>query len=247
MNPLFRVMTYNIHSCVGGDGNFIPRRIADVIAFHHPDVVALQEVDVGRLRTGKMDQAREIARLLKMGYCFFPLMRVGEELYGIALLSRHPMALIKAEKLPTLSAFPHIERRGVMWAAIRTNGSVVQVTNTHFGLINRERLLQTHALMGEDWLRHNDCRPPVIACGDFNAVPGSLVYRLFHKTYKDVQLCVNGAKPSKTWPSLYPFLRVDHIFVSPEIGVADVRVPRNHLTRMASDHLPIVADLHLPA
>jgi endonuclease/exonuclease/phosphatase family metal-dependent hydrolase len=244
--PTLRVMSYNVHSCVGTDGNFIPRRVADVIASLGPDIVALQEVDVGRARTGRMDQAREIARLLSMSYCFFPLLRLGEELYGIALLSRRPMAVIKSEKLPTLSAFPHIERRGVMWAAVRANGGVVQVTNTHLGLINRERLLQSHALLGAEWLAHNDCQPPVIACGDFNAVPGSLVYRLFHKTYKDVQLCVKGFKPLKTWPSLYPFLRIDHIFVSPEIGVEGVEVPQNHLTRMASDHLPLVADLLLP-
>lgn len=241
-----RVMSYNVHSCIGGDGNYIPRRIADVIAALEPDIVALQEVDMGRPRTGKMDQAREIAQLLRMSYCFFPLLRLGEELYGIAMLSRRPMALIKAEKLPTLSAFPHIERRGVMWAAVRANGGVVQVTNTHLGLINRERLLQSHALLGEEWLAHNDCQPPVISCGDFNAVPGSLVYRLFHKNYKDVQLCVKDKKPQKTWPSILPVLRLDHIFVSPEIGVVDVRVPRNHLTRIASDHLPIVTDLLLP-
>ena len=77
-------------------------------------------------------------------------------------------------------------------------------------------------------------------------MPGSLVYRLFHKNYKDVQLCVKDKKPQKTWPSILPVLRLDHIFVSPEIGVVDVRVPRNHLTRIASDHLPIVTDLLLP-
>ena len=43
-----RVMTYNVHSCVGIDGRLSPRRVARVIARYQPDVVALQEVDVGR-------------------------------------------------------------------------------------------------------------------------------------------------------------------------------------------------------
>src|SRR6201986_4837558 len=50
-----RIMTYNIHRCVGTDGKLSPARIADVIATCEADIVALQEVDVGRSRTGYVD------------------------------------------------------------------------------------------------------------------------------------------------------------------------------------------------
>ena len=50
-------MTYNTHGCVGTDGSCQPERIAEVIRRFSPDVVALQEVDVGQPRSGSLDQA----------------------------------------------------------------------------------------------------------------------------------------------------------------------------------------------
>jgi endonuclease/exonuclease/phosphatase family metal-dependent hydrolase len=46
-----RILTYNVHRCLGTDGRLSPARIADVIAAYEPDVVALQELDVGRVST----------------------------------------------------------------------------------------------------------------------------------------------------------------------------------------------------
>ena len=40
-------------------------------------------------------------------------------------------------------------------------------------------------------------------------------------------------------------LRIDHLFVSPEIVVRDVFAPFDPLTRIASDHLPLVMDFDL--
>ncbi len=66
-----RVMTYNVHRCVGGDGVRSPLRIARVIAEYRPDVVALQELDVGRARTGGGDQPR--TRLTSLASDHLPL------------------------------------------------------------------------------------------------------------------------------------------------------------------------------
>ncbi|MGD9302608.1 MAG: hypothetical protein PVI13_13610 [Desulfobacterales bacterium] len=49
--PILRVMTYNIHSCVGMDKKVNPERIARVIGAPTPDIVALQEVDKGMPQT----------------------------------------------------------------------------------------------------------------------------------------------------------------------------------------------------
>ena len=59
-----RIVTYNVHRCVGNDRRLDVARIADVLARLEPDIVALQELDVGRARTGRVDQAHEIARRL---------------------------------------------------------------------------------------------------------------------------------------------------------------------------------------
>jgi endonuclease/exonuclease/phosphatase family metal-dependent hydrolase len=58
----------------------------------------------------------------------------------------------------------------------------------------------------------------------------------------DVQ-AVGAPKPRATLPSLWPFLRLDHIFVGHGFAVRSASVPRQGLVRTASDHLPLVADL----
>ena len=104
----FRVMTYNVHACVGMDGKLSPRRIARVIAQSGADIVALQELDVGRSRTNHDDQAHEIARYLEMEFEFHPAWQLEEEKYGDAILSRFPLQLVKAGELP----FAHGGERG---------------------------------------------------------------------------------------------------------------------------------------
>ena len=101
-------MTYNVHRCRGVDRSWSPERIAQVIASCHPDIVALQELDVGRARSGHIDQAEVIARDLGMDVQFFPAMRVMEELYGDAILSRLPARLVKADSLPGIRRMPGV-------------------------------------------------------------------------------------------------------------------------------------------
>ena len=76
-----RIVTYNVHRCVGTDRRLDVGRIAAVLAELEPDIVALQELDVGRARTGGVDQAHEIARRLDMACHFHAALKVEEELY----------------------------------------------------------------------------------------------------------------------------------------------------------------------
>jgi endonuclease/exonuclease/phosphatase family metal-dependent hydrolase len=71
-----RILTYNVHRCVGVDRKLDVARVADVIAAQEPDIVALQELDVGRLRTGNVDQAHEIAQRLEMTFHFNAAMKL---------------------------------------------------------------------------------------------------------------------------------------------------------------------------
>ena len=111
-------MTYNVHRCRGLDRRWSPARIARVIDICRPDIVALQELDVGRVRSGQVDQAQTIARHLAMDVHFFPALKVLDELYGDAVLSRWPMRLKKAEGLPGYARFRGLEPRGALWADI---------------------------------------------------------------------------------------------------------------------------------
>jgi endonuclease/exonuclease/phosphatase family metal-dependent hydrolase len=250
--PTLRLMTYNVHICRGMDGKVSPERIARVIAHYDPDIVALQELDVGRLRTGGVHQAQLIAQLLEMEFHFHPALTIEEEKYGDAVLSRLPMRLVKATGLPGLARRgrlvrrPFREPRGALWVAVGVNGGEVQLINTHLGLSRRERLLQTDALLGHEWLAHPECRSPVILCGDFNALPGSAVCKRLNGPLRDAQRTLSGHEPKATWFGRFPIHRIDHIFIDRSTTVLAVEVPRTALTRIASDHLPLIADLGLP-
>ncbi len=241
-----RIMTYNVHYCRGVDRTLSPERIAQVIASCHPDIVALQELDVGRARSGMVDQAMSIARDLGMDVQFFPSLRIMEESYGNAILSRWPARLVKAEPLPGLPRLPRLEPRGAIWATVTVEGIDVQIVNTHLGLFRLERLRQVEALLGADWLAHPLCREPVILLGDFNARPRSRAYRRLAARLQDVQRGVPGARPKATFPTWYPTFRLDHIFVDERIEIVSASPVRTPLARLASDHLPLVAELNIP-
>lgn len=240
-----RLLTYNVHRCVGSDRRLDVNRIADVIAEHEPDVVCLQELDVGRARTGWVDQADAIAQRLAMSVQFHPAMRVEAELYGDAILTHRPERLVRAASLPSLPGIKGLEPRGALWSAIDFDGVIVNVLNTHLGLVPREQRRQTAALIGEDWLGHPLCQGPTILTGDFNATSITRPYQALTRRLDDAQRRL-GLKPSiKTFPSSFPAIRIDHCFVSPEIHVTGAMTPMSSLARTASDHLPLIIDFEI--
>lgn len=236
-----RVMTYNVHSCIGMDGRLAPERIARTIARHGADIVALQELDVQRRRTGGIDQAQLIARHLEMDFHFHPALHLEEERYGDAILTDLPMRLVRAGSLPGL---PSQEPRGALWVAVDLgNGTELNVLNTHLGLTAWERRLQTQALLGPEWLGDPRCEDPVVLCGDLNAMPSSLVCRMLRTRLRDVQLEHETHRPRATFFTRFPMARIDYVFVSPGVGIRDIDVPGGALARVASDHLPLIVDL----
>jgi endonuclease/exonuclease/phosphatase family metal-dependent hydrolase len=83
----------------------------------------------------------------------------------------------------------------------------------------------------------------VVLCGDMNATPGSYVHHSFSRELTDAQLLLPGRhRPRRTWPSITPFLRLDHVFLSRDILVRNVRVPRSMNAKMGSDHLPLLVE-----
>lgn len=238
-----RILTYNVHSCVGMDGKTSPERIARVIAQHEPDIVALQELDMNRARTGAIDQPHIIAKYLEMMYHFHPSICVAEEQYGNAILSRFPIQVNFAGRLPMLPDKPNLEPRGAIWASINIDGNRIQVINTHLGLRSKEKLRQAEALLGEEWLGHHACTGPTILCGDFNSRPNSRVCQRLTENLKDAQSILENHQPHATWFSPYPLSRIDHLFVSSDIKVLRAEVSKTELDRLSSDHLPLIIDV----
>ena len=240
--PRLRLMTYNTHGCGGMDGRVSPRRIARVIGEHRPDIVALQELDLGRRRSRVEDQAAIIANELGMHAVFCPTITRGEEHYGHALLSYWPIEVINRSRLPHDPRGWFKEPRSAIWARVQVAGRPVNVITTHLGLGVRERFLQMQMLMGKDWIGGIPEQEPLILCGDFNCLPRSAPYNLAAKRLRDVQ---KDRRPLNTFSSTRAMVRLDHIFTSFALKCDAVHVPHNDLTRIASDHLPLVADLRV--
>ncbi|MBN1689222.1 MAG: endonuclease/exonuclease/phosphatase family protein [Candidatus Omnitrophica bacterium] len=238
-----RVMTYNVHGCVGLDGKTSPDRIARVIARQGADVVALQEIDVRRNRSGKIDQAECIACKLGMVFHFQSSLSLEDGKFGNAILSRYPLKIIRIGALPRLSAHRFFEPRGALWVEIDVSGVKINLITSHLSLWPAERLLQTEALLGSDWTGSVVCQGPVILCGDFNANPRSRVCQRIGGKLRDAQLIVESHKPKSTWLSSHPISRIDHFFVSQDIEVMNITVPATELDRIASDHLPLIVDM----
>ena len=240
-----RILTYNVHRCIGGDRRLDVGRVAGVIAALEPDIVALQELDVGRARTGGVDQAHEIARRLDMACHFNAALRVEEEQYGDAILTSYPERLVKAGPLPALDRGLALEPRGALWIAVDVEGIELQVMNAHLGLVPREQRRQAAALAGAEWLGHPDRAAPAILLGDFNATAGSIVYRTLAAKLFDARRRAERRDASATFPSAFPLLRIDHAFVTADVRVRAIHAPYEPATRIASDHLPLVMDFDL--
>jgi endonuclease/exonuclease/phosphatase family metal-dependent hydrolase len=243
--PKLRVMTYNVHGCGGMDGRVSPRRVARVIGAYDADIVALQEIDLGRRRSRAEDQAALIARELNLNQVFCPTVTHGEEHYGHALLTPWPVEVIKRARLPADPNKLSREPRAALWARVTIDGRAVNVITTHLGLGLAERAAQVEALLGPEWIGGLPEDEPAILCGDFNLPPGTAPYRRIVARLGDAQLILPGHRALRTFSSARPFMRIDHIFLTPHFEARGILVPRTDLTRISSDHLPLVADLQL--
>lgn len=242
-----RLMTYNVHRCVGVDKKLDVERVAEVIAACRADVVALQELDVGRKRTQGVDQAQRLADLLRMRSHFHPAMKVEAEHYGDAILTHLPERLVKAGGLPGMPRLKGLEPRGAIWIAVDIGDGVeLQIINTHLGLVPKEQQRQAAALIGEEWMASDAFTAPAVLLGDFNASPFSKTYRMLSSVIRDGQ--VGGVRaPTATFPSGFPFMRIDHVFLAGDIKVLSIESPFDPRARVASDHLPLVLELEVAA
>ncbi|HVJ44759.1 MAG TPA: endonuclease/exonuclease/phosphatase family protein [Luteolibacter sp.] len=247
INRTLRVMTYNIHSCVGIDGKLRPERIARVINRLQPDIIAVQEVDAHRLRSRGHDQAEIIAGLLEFRHAFHSMLEEEKEKYGIALFSGFPFEVMKSGLLTKADPSRLREARGAIW--IKTDGEAIgtpfHFINSHFGLGRDERTLQASTLMNDEWLGNIPDDEPVILCGDFNSTPRSPVLRGIRGRLPVTGPAKSGHRSQPTFPSLRPVAKLDHVFASRHFKVREIIVPTNHTATIASDHLPLCVELEL--
>lgn len=240
-----RVMTYNIHGCVGDDRVVNPDRIAAIIADLDVDIVALQEVDAGHPAREYRNQAQMVAGVLGVEHIYFPVELEGLRRFGLALLSRFPIVRFDQIRLPNVYPLLNPRKRGALRTLLQTPAGRVYLVNTHLSLFRLERRLQLTALMSGGDVTAVSADEPLVFCGDFNAGPSSDTYKQLSRLLTDVQTASNSGPVGATYHAKSPFFRLDHIFVSSHFKPLKTEVCRTADTAAASDHLPLVADLEL--
>ena len=104
---------------------------------------------------------------------------------------------------------------------------------------------QAEVLLGPEWLGNDRLNGhPTILLGDFNSIPSSPPYRRLAGALTDVRTHMAG-QLRPTFPSRFPLLRLDHIFVSKDVAVVEAEVISTPLAKLASDHLPLVATIEI--
>jgi len=236
-----RVMTYNIRAALGTDRRRSVERVAEVIAAEAPDIVALQEVDFHRRRSGGIDQAERIGELIDMR----PLAGASFDdpdggAYGNALLTRSRARLVRHSPLPTIEGR---ERRSAMWARLRTRTRTIDIVCTHLSFRVRDRRRQAQALLGRRWLGSGEMLDAHLLCGDLNCVAGGPGCRALRSRLRDAPIPLRRRRAMRTWPTRLPMRRLDFILSSPELVIESLRVVRTPPARVASDHFPVLAEI----
>jgi endonuclease/exonuclease/phosphatase family metal-dependent hydrolase len=202
-------------------------RIAQLLAQY--DLVALQEVDAGSLRSGFIGQTEYLAHRAGFPYWHQQINRNIGALaqHSNGLLSRIPPALLTEYRLPGLPG------RGAIVADFGLTGADLRVCIVHLALGRRSRAVQLRFL--GDLLGDH---PHVILMGDMNCSCESReVRRLMDRAGLQEPAC-----DQKTFPSWRPMRRIDHILVSEGLAIRNARV----LDFPFSDHLPISLEVELP-
>ncbi len=241
-----RLLTWNVHKCIGGlDRRYDPDRVRALIAHYQPDVALLQEVDHAARRSRGDRQVDLLGDLLGLRHrSWFANVTVrGGGQYGNAILSRFP--LTESENIDL--TIPPKKRRSVLHGRARVrlhpaNGELprtrtVHVYNMHLGLSGLERKVQLRKFLASHPFAHLDHRTPIVVAGDLNDVWGTLGKKVL------MPAGFRSISPIRTFPAYAPMRALDGIYVRGNVEIHHVQASRMELARVASDHLPLIADL----
>ena len=237
-----RVLTYNIHKGIGGvDRRYDLNRIAETIAHYDPDIAFLQEVDNGVPRSKLDFQVEKLADLMGFSaWAFQNNVQLTKGHYGNAILTRFPIR----EQWNVDLTIPLKKRRRALVAKVQVQvgeqDRTIFLCNLHLGLAGFERVMQLRKLMGWEHLRllHHDT--PAIIGGDFNDVYGSLSRRVMIPHGFQA-----ATRKTLTFPAFMPIRELDAIYYRGDIKFHDAFAGHTKISRQASDHLPLIADLEI--
>jgi endonuclease/exonuclease/phosphatase family metal-dependent hydrolase len=225
-----RVLTWNVHGCVGRDGVCDPQRVAHVLEAVQPDISALQEID-NRTRALALDPFSYFGELFGWTTVSARTLTAKDGHYGHIVMSRWPIESLGEVDLSVRFREP---RKAIVGAISSPRGRITIVA-AHLGLLWGERRKQYERLKSRISALGQQ---PIIALGDFNDFPG--------RGLAEKSLCppMEGVPPLATYPSRFPLLPLDRIWYTKPLQMITVATIRD--AERVSDHLPLLASLRLP-
>ncbi|MFD1694038.1 endonuclease/exonuclease/phosphatase family protein [Roseibium aestuarii] len=232
---MIRIASYNIQKSIGVDGRRQPERTLKVLGELGCDIIALQEAD---RRFGARHSTLLPERLAEAcGFHPVPLARHDGGLgwHGNAILVRDGICV----RSHSCIDLPQLEPRGAVMADLEIDGRRLRVAATHLSLVGHFRQRQIERLM--QILHPDEGSPPTVLVGDLNE------WREEGRPLRAVSAHYTITNPGKSFPSPFPVASLDRIMTSADLPVLRSGVHRSATARIASDHLPVWADLDLPA
>ena len=224
-----RLASYNIRKCVGTDRRRDPDRVLSVLAGLGADVVALQEAD---LRLGRRHAALDAGRIEEIT----GLRPVAMD-HSAVSLGWHGNAVLVAEGIEVEAVgalpLPGLEPRGALQVDLRREEVPLRLVAVHLGLRRRDRSRQIAAILSA--LKALPPRPTVIA-GDYNEWSP-------RRGLGGLQEGFTVHAPGATFHARMPVAPLDRIALSNTLRLHDAGVVETEVTRRASDHLPIWAEI----
>ena len=160
----FKILSYNVHHCRGMDGELSVARIAAILNSERPRFAALQEIDCRTVRSGGMDEAKELERLTGMMPIFAKTIDFQGGDYGVMILSQDKP--LSVEKFPLPGAEPRV--------LLMAEFSDCFVGCTHLSVAGEQERVDSVAMMKKAVEGYNK---PVFLAGDWNSLPDSPVLK----------------------------------------------------------------------
>jgi endonuclease/exonuclease/phosphatase family metal-dependent hydrolase len=231
VKPL-RIATYNIHKAKGMDRRTSVERIGRVLEEVGADIVGLQEVYAA--------QAGELGASLGYHVTMGEARQHAGAGYGNATLTR--VAARRSEYVAV--TVPGREERCVLRTDVPYGHHVLHIFNAHLGVSFFERRKQAQRLFEADLLRAVDMEGARVVLGDFNEWTRGLVTRLLHEEFREADI-LRHLPRRRVYPMALPLLGLDHIYLDSHLAVKHAYFHISLLSLVASDHVPLVADVEL--
>jgi len=204
----------------------------NAIAHHMSDfdIVGLQEVDAGSLRSGFINQTEYLAMRARFKHWNHITNRNLGKIaqHSLGLLSRYEINSVERYRLPGF-----IPGRGALLVELGSGEQTLTIVIVHLALSMRARLRQLKALAEILSSRKN-----IILMGDMNFQSDSKEMTWINENMF-LRDPIHGLF---TFPSWKPDKSIDHILVSPSLEIKNVKV----LGHAYSDHLPVSMEILLP-